>query len=247
MLTPLTSACELEVLYRDDVLLVVNKPSGLLVHNGWAREEVTALRLARKLAGQWVYPLHRLDRSASGVLVFTLGPQWAAAAQELWHGPHTQKTYLALVRGTPPEQITIDHPLAPEKGKPKRPATTEVERLASAGRYSLVQARPLTGRLHQIRRHLKHVSHPIIGDVRYGKREHNHLLREQVGLNRLGLHALELTLPHPHSGEVLRLRAPLPEDLLQPLRRLGLWGERDNAVTDPGGNESFTTPREPFG
>jgi tRNA pseudouridine65 synthase len=247
MLTPLTSAPELSVLYRDAVLLVVNKPSGLLVHNGWAREEVTALSLARKLAGQWVYPLHRLDRSASGVLVFTLGPQWVAAAQELWNGPHTQKTHLALVRGTPPEHVTIDHPLAPEKGKPKRPATTEVKRLNNAGRYSLVQARPLTGRLHQIRRHLKHISHPIIGDVRYGKREHNHLLRDNYGLNRLALHARELTLPHPHSGEPLRLHAPLPDDLLLPLQRLGLWGERDGAPGGNGGNESFTTTGGPFG
>ena len=221
---------ELPVLYRDAALLVVNKPSGMAVHRGWATDKITALSLARDIAGQWVYPAHRLDRSTSGVLVFALSPEVAARVQELFSADVVYKRYLALVRGNAPEQARIDHPIAKDKGKPKLPAFTQMRRLDSyqvlndvtgaVRTYSWVEAQPLTGRPHQIRRHLKHISHPIIGDVRYGKAEHNRLFRRRFGLERLALHAEQLSLPHPLDGTRLSILAALPEDLRHVLSAL---------------------------
>src|SRR5690349_16969276 len=183
----------MNVLYRDDWVLVVNKPSGLLTHRGWANDRVTALQLARGLAGgRHVYPVHRLDRATSGVLLFALDPQGAAVlAAELERGGF-EKHYVALVRGITPEAFEVDHPLAAEPGAERKPARTSVTRLGTFERYSLVEAVPHTGRTHQIRRHLKHATHPIIGDTRYGHGEHNRAFRARFGLQRLALHAVSL-------------------------------------------------------
>jgi tRNA pseudouridine65 synthase len=212
----------LTVLYRDEYLLGVAKPSGLLVHNGWAREADVALKRARSLAGQYVYPVHRLDRGTSGVLFFALSSEMAREMQQVLHRPDTLKRYIALVRGITHDTGVVDHPLAPKKGAEKRAAVTHFWRLGTFERYSLVLATPLTGRLHQIRRHLKHVSHPLIGDVRYGKSEHNKKLRDRFGLARLALHALSYEFTHPASGERVVAHAHLPADLLGPLSVMGL-------------------------
>jgi tRNA pseudouridine65 synthase len=218
------------VLYRDSALLVVNKPSGMVVHRGWATDRVTALSLARQIAGHWVYPVHRLDRSTSGALVFALTPEIAARVQESFTSDSVQKRYLALVRGVAPTSALVDHAIAKEKGKPKLPAFTRMARLATyriqdeltlaLRSYSWVEAEPLTGRPHQIRRHLKHLNHPIIGDVRYGKSEHNRLFRRQFALERMALHAEAFSLPHPVDGTPLRVVAPLPRDLAHVLAAL---------------------------
>jgi tRNA pseudouridine65 synthase len=214
---------ELSVLYRDAALLIVSKPAGLVVHRGWATDRVTALTLARNLAGQWVHPGHRLDRGTSGVLVFGLTPEAAQQIERAFAEGRVEKRYLALVRGMAPDAVTVDHPIAKEEGKPKLPSTTHVTRLEHyevtndetgvTRRYSWVEARPVTGRPHQIRRHLKHISHPIVGDVRYGKSEHNRLFRRRFGVERLVLHAERLTLPHPHEPRLVTVNAPLPEEL----------------------------------
>jgi tRNA pseudouridine65 synthase len=217
----------LPVLFRDDRLLAVDKPSGLLVHRGWGGDRVTALDLARRIAGRRVYPVHRLDRGTSGVLVFALDPEAARRLGAAFAEGGVEKVYLALVRGRAPEDALIDHPISRTAGGLRVPAVTAVRRLGLAepepGRvYSLVEARPETGRLHQVRRHLKHIAHPVIGDVEYGKGEHNRFFRERYGLHRLALHALSLALPHPETGERLRLAAPVPADLAGPLAALGL-------------------------
>jgi tRNA pseudouridine65 synthase len=212
---------DMPVLYRDARLLAVNKPSGLAVHRGLARDRVFALQLVRDLAGQHVHPVHRLDRATSGALLFALDPETARRMQESFEAAAVGKRYLALVRGIPPEEGVIDHPVPSDEDGPRVPAVTAFRRLAVFERYALVEARPLTGRFHQIRRHFKHLSHPLIGDVRYGKGEHNRLFRERFGLHRLALHAVELNFPHPETGEELRIAAPLPEDLAGPLRRMG--------------------------
>ena len=142
--------------------------------------------------------------------------------QERFAAGEVEKRYLALVRGIPPEEGVIDHPVPRAPGGPRVPAVTRFRRLATFERYALVEARPSTGRWHQIRRHFKHLSHPLIGDVRYGKGEHNRLFRERFGLHRLALHALELAFEHPHTGERLRIVAPVPEDLAGPLRAMGM-------------------------
>jgi tRNA pseudouridine65 synthase len=217
---------------RDEVLLAVNKPSGLAVHRGWAREKQTALALARNLAGRHVYPTHRLDRGTSGVLLFALDRPMAAAIGEQFAGGGVEKHYLALVRGIAPDSGVIDHAIAQRPGAARVPATTSFRRLASFERYSLVEATPHTGRLHQVRRHLKHISHPLIGDVRYGKGEHNRLFRDRFGLHRLALHAARLSFTHPNEGQRVIVRAPLPRDLAGPLEAMGLLTAAESAETE---------------
>lgn len=212
----------LEILWRDDALVAVNKPSGMPVHHGWARDGVPALQALRDQLGRHVYPVHRLDRGTSGVLLFALSGEIARAVQTQLEAGEVGKRYLALCRGNDPALARVDHPLAKEKGGERRPAVTDFKLLGWFERYGLYEARPLTGRTHQIRRHLKHASHPIIGDTRYGKGEHNRIFRERFGFHRLALHASDLRLRHPHTGEPLHLHAPLPPDLARLLNELGL-------------------------
>jgi tRNA pseudouridine65 synthase len=214
----------IQLLHRDDHLVVVNKPSGLAVHRGMAREKIVVLQLVRNLMGRHVYPVHRLDRATSGALLLALNPGTARLLQEQWESGGVEKRYLALVRGIPPEEGVIDSPVPRSPQGPRVPAATEFRRLAIFERYALMEARPLTGRLHQIRRHFKHISHPLIGDVRYGKGEHNRLFRERFGLHRLALHAVLLDFDHPATGERVRIMAPVPEDLAGPLRAMGIMG-----------------------
>ncbi|HXO29275.1 MAG TPA: pseudouridine synthase [Thermoanaerobaculia bacterium] len=212
----------LSVLYQDDDLLVVDKPSGLVVHRGWARDGEVVMTLARALASRHVSPVHRLDRGTSGVLVLALTAAAAGALGEAFESGRVQKRYLALVRGIAPEAGIVDHPIPRAPGGPRVPAITRYRRLATFERYSWLEAFPETGRLHQVRRHLKHISHPVIGDVRYGKGEHNRLFRTRFGLYRLALHAAELSFEHPVSGAPSSFEAPLPADLSGPLAAMGL-------------------------
>lgn len=212
----------IQLLHRDDHLVVVNKPSGLAVHRGMSREKIAVLQLVRDLMGRHVYPVHRLDRATSGALLLALNPGTARLLQEQWESGRIEKRYLALVRGIPPEEGVIDSPVPRSPQGPRVPAITEFRRLVVFERYALMEARPLTGRLHQIRRHFKHISHPLIGDVRYGKGEHNRLFRERFGLHRLALHAVSLEFDHPVTKERIRITAPVPEDLVGPLRAMGM-------------------------
>ncbi len=229
---PEAAGGEVVFLHLDDALAIIDKPSGLAVHRGWAAHEVDyAVDRVAKALGQRVHPVHRLDRATSGVLVFARDPETAAALGRQLEERAVDKLYVALVRGRPPLQITVDHALAAEPGLEKKPAVTDftwlttVEPPGLERAYSLVLARPRTGRAHQIRRHLKHISHPIIGDTNYGKGDQNRLWREAFGLHRLALHALELSLDHPQSGLRLVVRAPLPADLRDPLVAAGFEPE----------------------
>jgi tRNA pseudouridine65 synthase len=219
------SAPPLEILHRDEALVAVDKPSGMPVHRGWARDGVPALQALRDQLGRHVYPVHRLDRGTSGVLLFALSGEVARAVQAQLEARQVEKRYLALCRGNDPTLVRVDHPLAREEGGEARPAVTEFKLLGRFERYGLYEARPLTGRRHQIRRHLKHASHPIIGDTKYGRGEHNRIFRERFGFHRLALHALEIRLRHPISGEPLRVQAPPSADLARLLGELGLSAE----------------------
>jgi tRNA pseudouridine65 synthase len=212
----------LRILLRDEHLVVADKPAGLAVHRGWAPERDVAMTRVRDAIGAHVYPVHRLDRGTSGVLVFALSSELASAFSQLFASGAVEKTYLALVRSVPPEQGVIDHPLPPgeDRDQPRVPARTVFVRREVFGRYSLVEAQPETGRLHQIRRHLKHIGCPIIGDVRYGKGEHNRFFREHHDLHRMFLHALRIRFPHPVTGTLLTIEAPLPAELATTLARL---------------------------
>jgi len=209
----------IQLLHRDDRLVIVAKPSGVAVHRGWADDDDALLQLVRDTVEAWVWPVHRLDRGASGAVAFALDQEAARALGEAFAAGTVEKRYLALTRGHPPEHVVIDHPIPRQLGGERVPAVTEVRRLETFGRYALVEARPRTGRLHQIRRHLKHISCPLIGDVRYGKGEHNRLFRTRYDLHRLALHAVELVLPHPSGGTVSAI-APLTEDLTAAIEKL---------------------------
>jgi tRNA pseudouridine65 synthase len=212
----------LEIIYRDDDLVALNKPAGLPVHRGWARDARPALQQLRDQIDRHVYPVHRLDRGTSGVLLFALSGEAARLVQAQLDAHEVDKRYLALCRGHDAGLTHVDHPLAKEAGGERRAAVTDFKLLGQFERYGLFEARPRTGRLHQIRRHLKHASHPIIGDARYGKGEHNRIFRERFGFHRLALHASELGLRQPRTGEALLLRAPLPPEFSRLLHELGL-------------------------
>lgn len=217
----------MEILYRDEHVVAVSKPSGMLVHRGWGNDKVVLMTEVRDTIEQWVYPVHRLDRGSSGVVLFALSSEVAATLGAAFTEQRVEKRYLALVRGVPPESGVIDHDI-PKKEKGERvPAVSEYRRLAVAGRYSLVEVRPRTGRLHQIRRHMKHISCPLIGDVRYGKGEHNRHFRDHFNLHRLALHCHRLTLQHPRGGQLLEIRAPLPEELADAFVKLGVLARAD--------------------
>jgi tRNA pseudouridine65 synthase len=200
------------ILHRDDRVVVVDKPAGVIVHRGWADDDDPLLQRVRDQVGTWVYPIHRLDRAASGCVVFGLDPAAAGFLGTAWTSGVVIKRYLAITRGHPPEHLVLDHPIPRAPGEERVPATTEIRRVDTFGRYALAEARPITGRLHQIRRHLKHLSCPIIGDVRYGKGEHNRIFRTQHGLVRLALHAASVSFPHPDGGAI-EVAAPLPPDM----------------------------------
>jgi len=198
------------ILHRDPRCVVVDKPSGIATHRGWDDSDDALLQVVRDAVNAYVYPIHRLDRGASGIVLFALDKDAARAFSDAW--PLADKRYLAITRGHPAEHVVLDHAIPKAPGEPRVPAITEFWRRDTFGRYALVEARPRTGRLHQIRRHLKHLSCPLIGDVRYGKGEHNRLWRDQFGLHRLALHATSLTVPHPEGGE-LAVSCPLAPDL----------------------------------
>ncbi|ASP39025.1 pseudouridylate synthase [Bacterioplanes sanyensis] len=219
-----------DVIFQDDHLIAINKPSGLLVHRSEIDRHETrfALQLVRNHLGQRVYPVHRLDKPTSGILMFARSPEIASLVVEQWRQQQVHKRYLAIVRGYMPEWIELDKALVPpvdkyapnERIKPAQEARTDFRCLATVelpiaidkypqSRYSLVEALPHTGRKHQIRRHLKHLSHPIIGDARYGKGRHSRYFRDHFDAGRLLLHAWQLSFTHPVSNEHITLLAPL--------------------------------------
>lgn len=222
----------LNILYRDDSLIAIDKPSGLLVHRSQIDKHETrfAVQLLRDQIGQRVYPLHRLDKPTSGVLLFALSETAARRLGELFEHNAVHKTYLAVVRGYTPDTARIDYPLREEhdrmtdaladRDKAAQSAITDYQRLARlqlavsdgrhpTSRYSLLAVTPRTGRKHQIRRHMKHIFHPIIGDTTHGDGRHNRIFREHLHSQRLLLTAFELRFTHPDSGAALRIRAPL--------------------------------------
>jgi tRNA pseudouridine65 synthase len=198
------------ILHRDDRCVAVDKPSGLSTHRGWDESEDALLQRVRDEVGTYVYPVNRLDRGASGIVLFALDREAAAALQAVW--PDADKRYLAITRGHPDEHVLLDHPIPRAPGEDRVDARTEFWRRETFGRYALVEARPHTGRLHQIRRHAKHLSCPLIGDVRYGKGEHNRIFRTQHDLHRLALHCTKLTVTHP-SGITLAVDCALADDM----------------------------------
>lgn len=216
-------APEVELLHREEELVVANKPAHMAVHRGSANDRVVVMKQVRDAVGAWVYPVHRLDRPTSGALVFALSKHAARRLQKALQGRRVGKRYLALTRGIPPEEGVVERPLPPREGAERQPARTHYRRLHVAlDRYALVEAWPETGRMHQIRRHLRRLSCPLVGDVRYGDGKHNRFFREHYGLWRLALHAAAITFPHPRTDEWMTVEAPLTPDLRGPFEQLGI-------------------------
>lgn len=268
----------LNILYQDEYMVAVNKPAGLFVHRSFMdRDEIYfALQLVRDQIGQYVYPVHRLDRPTSGVLLFALTKEVATKLSEAFANKSSQgelnsnldsapkeveqgnvedhieetannnvdasglgmkKTYYALVRGhlTVPAGF-IDHALKEKldklgdknvsRDKPAQAAQSyyQVQQQASlpikvgkydSVRYSLVEVQPVTGRRHQIRRHLAHLRHPILGDINYGDNKQNPFFIEHFGFKRLMLHAMSLEFTHPISDIKIKISAPFDEQWQQ--------------------------------
>lgn len=218
----------LDILYRDEALIAVHKPSGLLVHRSEIDRHETrfALQIVRDQIGQYVHPLHRLDKPTSGILLLALQKEVAHSLMQQFAEQRVSKTYQALVRGFVAEQDLIDHALGrieddyeDRSSDEKQAAQTAYSRLQRfeipieierypASRFSLIEAQPHTGRQHQIRRHLKHISHPIIGDVRYGRGAYNRYFREHFNCQRLMLACTAMQLQHPLSGKDLQINCP---------------------------------------
>jgi tRNA pseudouridine65 synthase len=236
----------MHILYYDDCLIAVHKPSGLLVHRSLIDKHETrfALQLVRDRIGRRVYPVHRLDKPTSGVLVFALDADSARALTAAFTAGQVHKRYRALVRGYTAESGLIDYALReesdpmtdaltdPDKGP--QPAVTHYRRLATvelphpvgrhpSTRYSLLELEPRTGRKHQIRRHLKHIFHPVIGDTTHGDGRHNQFFRDHFGNRRLLLAATSVSLIHPRRGEPLEITAPLAADFQRVVDAMG-WG-----------------------
>ncbi len=212
------------LLYEDDCCLVVDKPSGLASHRGWAAEKDTLASRLRQLRGGPIHLVHRLDRGTSGALLVAKSRDLAVNFQNAMATHELRKSYLALVRGRGPSDQLLDHPVPQTEDGPRIDAQTQFYFYGSSPveRCSLVEAQPQTGRLHQIRRHLKHLTHPLVGDVNYGKGDINRLYREKYGFFRLALHAWRLFVPTPACPEPVEVTAPIPEAFLLLLQQLEL-------------------------
>ncbi len=235
---------QLTVIYRDDWLIAVHKPAGLLVHrSGLDRHETRfALQILRDQIGRVVWPLHRLDKGTSGVLLFALDREVGKQVSGQFERAEVDKTYLAVVRGHPSEQGEIDHPLARMadehagiRGGEAQMAVTRYRRLATvelpyrvdrypSSRYALLELKPLTGRWHQLRRHLKHIAHPIIGDATHGQGRHNRLFQAVFDSDRLLLAATEMRLTHPVTATPLVLAVSPAADFQRVMVCLGWEG-----------------------
>ncbi|MEM9103625.1 MAG: tRNA pseudouridine(65) synthase TruC [Pseudomonadota bacterium] len=210
----------IQILYQDEHLVAVHKPSGLLVHRSEIDRHETqfAVQIVRDQIGQRVYTLHRLDKPTSGILLFALSSDIARLMTEQFSANAVEKHYLAVVRGRIENPICIDYPLQEkldkmtdakaQKNKPPQEAITNIQTIATtelpypvgrypSTRYSLIKAIPKSGRKHQIRRHLKHIFHPIVGDTSYGDGKHNQFFREQFDCHRLLLMASHVSFMHP--------------------------------------------------
>lgn len=209
----------LEIVYQDEHLIAINKPHGLLVHRSKIANDATefALQILRDQIGRQVSPVHRIDRKTSGVLLFAFEKEVEIAMHKQFQESLVQKKYLAILRGYAPEQMDIDYPLAKENGTIQE-AFTSFKMLQRAeievafgkhqtSRYSLVEATPTTGRMHQLRKHFAHIYYPIIGDRKHGCNKQNRFFKEQFEMTTMLLHASALQFKHPVTGKEIAISA----------------------------------------
>jgi tRNA pseudouridine65 synthase len=242
------TANQVEIIYEDEFLVAINKEAGLLVHRSWLDKGETrfAMQLTRDAVGCHVFPVHRLDKPTSGVLLFAKSSAVARSLTEAFTAHKVTKQYLAVVRGYMSEQGSVDYALSFQPDaiadkfanldKPAQEAVTHWQSLAQielpfavskkheTSRYSLMRLTPETGRKHQLRRHMRHLFHHIVGDTSHGDGRHNRFFRTQYGCARMLLHAQTLALSHPVTGEPLLLKAGLDDQWLRILEEFA-WVE----------------------
>ncbi|CAM3583967.1 tRNA pseudouridine(65) synthase TruC [Vibrio aquimaris] len=234
----------LEVVFHDEYFVAVNKPAGMLVHRSWLDKHETqfVMQTLRDQIGQHVFPLHRLDRPTSGVLIFALSSEVASQVMPMFANHEMNKTYHAIVRGWIEESGRLDYDLkveldkiadkhAEQEKEPQQAITDyrpieKVEIPRSTGRfpttrYCLMELKPLTGRKHQLRRHMAHLRHPIVGDTTHGDGKHNKLFREVYDSHRLLLHASQLEFIHPYSKEYISIDAKVDQTWLRIYEEFG--------------------------
>ncbi|QBF81732.1 tRNA pseudouridine(65) synthase TruC [Shewanella maritima] len=238
-------APEIEVLYEDEHLVAIHKPAGLLVHRSYLarKEKFFAMQLTRDKVGCHVFPIHRLDRPTSGVLLFAKSSEVANLMCQQFEQHTIEKCYLALVRGNILQGDILDYALKYEaddigdkyaaKDKAAQDAVTEYQPLANCeipyssgryptSRYGLVRLLPKTGRKHQLRRHMAHLRHPIVGDTTHGDGKQNRFFREHTGINRLWLIAKSLSFTHPITHTRVHIETELENEWLTVFNLLGM-------------------------
>ncbi|MCD8741111.1 pseudouridine synthase [Mucilaginibacter roseus] len=224
----------LEIVYQDDFLVAINKPHGLLVHRSSIANDASefALQLLRDQLNKKVYPVHRIDRKTAGLLLFAFDKDTEIAMQKLFAENRISKIYLALVRGYAPDEGEIDYPLRKENGT-LQDAFTAYKTLQRAeidvplgkhptSRYSLIEVKPRTGRMHQIRKHMAHILHPIIGDRTHGCNKQNKLFKERWEIETMFLHASSLSFIHPVTGYAVQINATISPEFSSVLKLLGV-------------------------
>ncbi len=223
----------LDILFRDEYLIAINKPHGLLVHRSPIAADVEefALQLLRDQIGQKVNPVHRLDRKTSGVLLFAFDKKTEIEMQKQFAKNKVKKTYLAIVRGHTEENGSIDYPLRKENGTLQEAFTTyqtlnRTELDVPFGkhytsRYSLIEATPATGRMHQLRKHFAHIFHPIIGDRTHGCNKQNKLFKEKWEMETMLLHAQSLTFAHPVTSNKIVIGASIQDEFVRVMKLMG--------------------------
>ena len=224
----------LDILYLDSHIVIINKPHGLLVHQSPIARDASefAIQMLRNQLHQKVYPVHRIDRKTSGILIFALDKESNRLLTEQFTQQSIKKTYLAVVRGFIKENTLIDYALRREDGKIQE-AQTYIRPLKYAelpigsanhttSRYTLIEAEPHTGRMHQIRKHMAHIFHPIIGDRPHGCNKQNKLWLEHFSMNTMLLHASHITFIHPISQEIISMNAPLQSEFTEALKILNI-------------------------
>ena len=217
----------LQIIFEDDHLICVHKPNNMLVHHARhsrnVSDEVSLLQLIEEEKDLKVYPIHRLDRKTSGIILLAKETQFVSKFQDLFTADEIQKTYYGVVRGFSPETKVIDSPVKGRDANVHKEALTHLKTLEQvlldipvkpydSSRYSLVELSPKTGRMHQLRVHSNKISHPLIGDTKYGDKNHDMMFDENFGWKNMFLHAGKLEFKHPFTSEELTLKAPFPKD-----------------------------------
>ena len=217
----------LEVVFEDEYILCVSKPNNMLVHHAHhsrnVADETSLLQFIEQEKGLKVFPIHRLDRKTSGIILLAKETRYVSKFQELFTNNEIQKTYFGIVRGFSPDTKTIDSPVKGRDSNVHKEALTllkTIEKITlnipvkpyDSSRYSLVELSPKTGRMHQLRVHSNKISHPLIGDPKYGDKNHNMMFEENFGCKNLFLHAGKLEFSHPFTSENLSLKSSFPKD-----------------------------------